>query len=595
MFDGFKKFFAAILRIGVGFAPDEKSAKLVRVLNWGIIFSILFASIQIGVFWNKNIYFPIYVALFSIVGYLASLMLHALGAYRVAPVLFSLVAASTIAAQHFYFGFQAGFWLLLVNLAQAIFIIFPNLYLRSHLFISIIFSSGIITLVLLTKEMPPFYSAVTPELSESFLKGNILRSSILFVLVGLYLVYESSRTERRLLYAVKKATEAAEAKSFFLSNISHELRTPMNAIKGFADILLDATNSITNEKQRFEFRTRLQQIEISAANLTTLINDLLDYTRIEARTLVLHKQDFDLIATCENLMQTAQFYGHRSTGITTQLFFASNVPRFVYGDSTRVSQILLNLLGNAMKFTHRGGVTLNVMVSEQDENGYRICFEVEDTGIGIPKEKLPYLFERFSPVSRETAVRYGGTGLGLAISKQLVELQGGKISVMSSPGDGTVFLVDLPFEKAKEKYVEIEHTKYDLNGKKILVAEDNEVNQLLVKTLLEAWNSHVTIVDNGLKAFGSVNQGEYDLVLMDLQMPFMDGFEAAEQIRAIDDPKKSTVPIVALTADVLSETRQKVFQVGMNNIVTKPINQAELYRTIQNALIEKPDENASTQ
>ncbi|HRP68253.1 MAG TPA: ATP-binding protein [Turneriella sp.] len=574
-----------IIDTGTGFTRDEKTRKLVRILNWALTIGVLIAAVQAIAFFRFDFNGPTFGSLFFIVGCFLCLLLQYLGFIRLAPVLFIFIAVAVIAYQHLFFGFKAGFWLILLNLTQATFALFPFLKIRYHFILAGFYVTSLIVLVMLTMSQPPLYNGVTQELSDTYFRVNLIRSSILFVLLAYYLVYESLRSEKEVKFTAQKAMEAAEAKSFFLSNISHELRTPMNAIKGFSDILLDATNSITDEKQRLEFRTRLQQIEISAANLMTIINDMLDFTRIEMRTISLHKKDFDLFRLCENIMQTAQFYGHKNTGIKTELFFAPRLPRFVYGDSTRVSQILINLLSNAMKFTHQGTIALRVMLSEQRDNGYTICFEIEDTGIGIPSEKLTRMFERFSPVSRETAMRYGGTGLGLAISKQLVELQGGEISVMSSPGVGTLFLVNLPFEKARENYSKPAAGKYDLQQKRILVAEDNEVNQLLVKTLLESWNAEVTIVDNGLKALGSVTKRDYDLILMDLQMPFIDGFEATEQIRALENKEKKITPIIALTADVLSETRQKVFAVGMNNIVTKPINQAELFAAISQVLM----------
>jgi|JI8StandDraft_1071087.scaffolds.fasta_scaffold07248_4 signal transduction histidine kinase/ActR/RegA family two-component response regulator len=570
--------------IGLAHATDGASQALLRLFNRIAFISALTVIIQSLSFLALGLNYVVLVNAGVTVAYLSLLVLTHYGSFLLARIFFLTIAAFAITHHHLYFGFASGFWILLLNLTQAAFVLYPQLRISRLLLLSAFIAATIVTIVLASLSFQPLYDKMTVEQAAKFMRGNLIRGPILLMLVAFYLVYENRRNEQALRFTANKATDAGNAKSFFLSNMSHELRTPMNAIKGFAEILLESTNGIADAKVREQFNAYLNQIRISSANLTSIIDDILDFARIETNRITLRRVDFNLAETVRNVMQTAQFYGHRNKDVEIQLEIAENVPARIAGDPSRLSQVLLNLAGNAMKFTHRGFVRLKTSLLEESPTAYCICFEVEDTGIGIPGEKLPFLFESFSQVSRETAVRYGGTGLGLAISRHLVEMQGGKISVMSSPGKGSVFTLTMWFGKPGEEPESLRKSGRDLRGARILVAEDNEVNQLLVRTLLESWNANVEIVDNGLNALGRAQKGGFDLILMDLQMPFMDGIEAAENIRSLDEPEKSQVAIIALTADVLSETRRRVLTAGMNDLVTKPINQAELYQTLRRAL-----------
>jgi len=570
--------------LGTRYVADEARKKAVRMQNRISLVAVFVTWIQAVSFLQVGLTYPASISFAAGLLYVMSLVISAYGGLLIARILFLLIILGAVGHHHFYFGFASGFWLLWLAVPQAVFVLFPALSFRNHLIFSVVLTGAIGTAIIYSMDMAPIFSGLTPALTQRFMRGNVVRSPIVFILIAFYLVYENRRNEKVLSFAAAKAKELADAKSFLLSNVSHELRTPVNAIKGFADILIENTSSFADAKQRERFQSHLNQIAVSASSLTAIIGDILDFARIEQKRITLHKRDFDLIALCEEALRTAEFHGRHKGVIETGLFFAPDFPRKVYGDDTRVTQILVNLLSNAMKFTHQGSVMLRALLMEQDDARLHLSFEIEDTGIGIPGEKLPYLFESFSPISRETAVRYGGTGLGLAITKQLVELLNGKISVMSTPGRGSLFMIDLWLEKAKEEIAVPSGVVRDLKRARILVAEDNEVNQLLVRTLLENWNGKIEIVENGLKAIGAVQRGEYDLILMDLQMPFMDGFEACENIRLFSNKEKAMIPIVALTADVLNETRKKVFTVGMNDIVTKPINQAELYAVLRKHL-----------
>lgn len=574
----------AISEIGIRYALNDPARKMVRLQNRIAFISAIIVILQSYSFYKLGLHYLLIVNACVITVYLSCLVFSATGHLLFARILFLANAMFAITHHHLYFGFAAGFWILSLALCQAVFVLFPEWSMRRLVLLSALLGLAVVLVLAFSYAYPALYPAMTAELAQKFMRGNVVRGPILLLIVAYYLVSENRQAEEALRFTAHKATEAAEAKSFFLSNISHELRTPMNAIKGFADILLEDTVSLGDEKKKDKFQTHLNQIRISAANLTSIIDDILDFARIENGRIRFRNRDFDLQELAGNVMQTAQFYGHQNNRLEIQTELDPALPRTVKGDPVRLSQVLLNILSNAMKFTHSGFVRLKISLRGSTDLAHDIEFAVEDSGIGIPGEKLPFLFDSFSQVSRETAVRYGGTGLGLAISKHLVEMQGGTISVMSSPGKGSLFTVNLWFDKgATETTAEAKLTR-DLRKARILVAEDNEVNQMLIQSILESWNADLHLVENGLSALGEAEKQQFDLILMDLQMPFMDGFEATENIRALDDKKRASVPIVALTADVLSETRKRAFAVGMNDLVTKPINQADLYAALKKVL-----------
>ncbi len=582
--DGISRAWTAISEIGIRYALNDSARKMVRLQNRIAVISAVIVAVQAYSFFTLGLHYLLVVNACAAAAYLSCLIFSVTGHLLFARIVFLTTATFAITHHHLYFGFAAGFWILFLALCQAIFALFPEWSMRRLILLSSLLGLAIILVLVFSYSFPPLYAGMSAELAQKFMRGNVIRGPILLLIVAYYLVHENRRTEEALRFTATKATEAAEAKSFFLSNISHELRTPMNAIKGFADILLEDASSLGEAAKREKFTTHLNQIRISAANLTSIIDDILDFARIGNGRIRFRNKDFDLQELAGNVMQTAQFYGHQNNRLEIQTELDAALPRHVRGDPVRLSQILLNILSNAMKFTHSGFVRLKISLRESTEQAHYISFDVEDSGIGIPGEKLPFLFDSFSQVSRETAVRYGGTGLGLAISKHLVEMQGGTIAVMSSPGKGSLFTVNLWFDKGMAEKTADGKPVRDLRKARILVAEDNEVNQMLIQNILESWNADLQLVENGLAALGQAQKRDFDLILMDLQMPFMDGLEATENIRALENKKHASVPIVALTADVLSETRKRAFAVGMNDLVTKPINQADLYAVLKKAL-----------
>ena len=386
--------------------------------------------------------------------------------------------------------------------------------------------------------------------------------------------------EAELIKAKQMAEIAAKVKSEFLSNMSHEIRTPMNAIIGLADILLQ-------DKLQGQVLENVKSIKQSANNLLVIINDILDFSKIEAGKVNLESIDFSLRDLLVQLNKTLDFQVE-SKGISLTFEMADEVPDILIGDPYRLNQILLNITGNAVKFTESGGVTVKINLLQLHQNLVRLLFVIEDTGIGIAKDKLDGIFESFTQAHSIGINSYGGTGLGLAITKHLVALQNGTISVESDEGKGSAFSIELAYEiSQKENLDDIEGvstTQDNLGGARILVMEDNPMNKLVVRQVLEKWQCDFEIYENGKLGLEAFENSEFDLVLMDLQMPVMDGFEATSKIRQVEAGSQSRIPILALTANAFPETKAKVLSSGMDDFITKPFNLAELYQKLDKFL-----------
>ena len=389
-------------------------------------------------------------------------------------------------------------------------------------------------------------------------------------------ISEQKASEQRLLTAMQQAKRADEAKSRFLAVMSHEIRTPMNAVLGVLGLMRDTP---LNENQQDLIRTGRESGEM----LLSIINDILDFSKMEADKLELESTSFDLHRI---LQQSVDLLRHRAQqhDLELKLEVAPDLPRFVRGDSSRLQQVLVNLINNACKFTASGSVTVRARSSAQADNGFRLHCEVEDSGIGIPRERQNELFEEFSMVDQTHSRAYEGTGLGLAICKRLVSLMGGQIAVDSQPGIGSRFYFDVILKDARAD--EIEPTQ-DLQSfelpsphTRILLAEDNPANQRVIRAILRSADLEVDLASNGIEVVEAVSSLPYDIVLMDISMPQMDGMEATRTIRELDGPA-SQVPIVALTAHALKGDRERFIASGMNDYLTKPIDKAATLRCIQ--------------
>jgi PAS domain S-box-containing protein len=392
--------------------------------------------------------------------------------------------------------------------------------------------------------------------------------------------------ELALLKVKDDALQAASAKSDFLSNMSHEIRTPMNAIVGITELLMQRIE----QPQNIEY---LKSIKYSADNLLFIINDILDFSKIEAGKITLEQISFNL---AEQLNELKKSFLHlaKEKGINLITKIDENIPKLIIGDSHRLNQILVNLIGNALKFTHTGIISIQIKVKEDRSDNCTLEFSVSDTGIGISKNKQKSIFESFNQAYSDTSRKFGGTGLGLAITKNLIELQGGKIWLVSDIGKGSTFYFELTFEKGNQSSNTLTLPKIlapsssatsivnrSLDGARILLVEDNSMNQFLATQILKKWNADVKLAENGLEALTILKNNSFDLVLMDLQMPEMSGYEATKHIRSgKDNIRNPKIPIIALTADAFEETKIKVLKTGMNDLITKPFKQDELFSKI---------------
>ncbi|MGB0347071.1 MAG: ATP-binding protein, partial [Balneolaceae bacterium] len=370
--------------------------------------------------------------------------------------------------------------------------------------------------------------------------------------------------------------QSTKAKSEFLATMSHEIRTPMNAIMGM-------THLLQKDQPRDDQLEPLNILDFSGKTLLTLIDDVLDFSKIEAGRLEFEKTEFDLERLLATIMETFKVMANNKN-VDLKSNIEKDLHNVLLGDPARLTQIINNLLSNALKFTETGYVELSVQKLGESKNEISLQFSVKDTGIGIPEDRVETIFESFTQASGSTKRLYGGTGLGLTISRQLTELQGGTLQLESEVGKGTTFFVDLTFDKGEKTIVE---SKADdsavsevqkLRGKKVLLAEDNIVNQKVMNRFLERWEINLFIVENGKEAVEMIKKEDFDLVLMDLQMPVMDGYEATTLIRNLSEPSKKGIPIIALTAAALKEVKEEVYASGMNDFVTKPFNPSELQR-----------------
>ena len=403
--------------------------------------------------------------------------------------------------------------------------------------------------------------------------GTALFSLLLLGLTGWIatLLTRQEATMADLRRARGHAEEATQAKTDFLAMMSHEIRTPMNAVIGMSNLLADTPLGQTQKRY-------VRIIEDSAAHLLQIINDILDFSRLEAKRLTVEKSDFDLHRMAESAIDIARgLPGAERVDIA--MAFAGNIPTFVSGDGDRLNQIFLNLLGNAVKYTERGAITLSATVVDEGAATLRLRFSVADTGVGIAPEVLGRLFQPFEQGDLRLARRKGGTGLGLAICKRLVDLMDGEIGVVSNLGQGSTFWFELPFDRAIDPVGGARSTPEARTrvrrSLRILVAEDTPANQIVARAMLEKLGHRVQVVSDGGEAVAAARNGAFDLILMDIQMPGMDGYEATRRIRSLGAPV-AAIPIIALTAFAQPSDREKAIAVGMSDHISKPIRVDEL-------------------
>lgn len=389
-------------------------------------------------------------------------------------------------------------------------------------------------------------------------------------------IHKTKELEITLIEAKDQAEHAAHAKGEFLSVMSHEIRTPLNAIIGYIHLLL-LEDPLPSQQEY------LNILQISARNLLSLINDVLDFNKIEEGKIIFAESDFD-VRKLVNDVKLANKIRADENGNILKVKFDDELPRYLKGDITRITQILNNLVSNAIKFTKNGKITIELEAKQIIDNRVEIYFSVSDTGIGISEEHQKNIFEKFTQAHKYITREFGGTGLGLAIIKRLLELMDSEIKVDSTLGSGSNFHFTIWFEKSDIQIIEditgVE-AKEDLGGVRVLLVEDVEFNAKLAKIMLSKWNAQVTIACNGVEAIEKAKAEEFDIILMDVQMPIMDGFTASEEIRKLN----IQTPIYPLTASTSMQMQARFNVLGINEFVYKPINPDSLHKTILKSIL----------
>jgi signal transduction histidine kinase/FixJ family two-component response regulator len=407
--------------------------------------------------------------------------------------------------------------------------------------------------------------------------GLAVIACIACALAFLYIVNKGRQQERMILMlneSEKRIKEGAFIKEQFLANMSHEIRTPMNAILGFTNLL--KRSDLTSQQQQY-----VNYIYSSSQNLLTLINDILDLSKIEAGMMQIEQAPFSLNGLISSVKVMFQEKALQK-GLLFNITVDPSVHDTLNGDPVRLTQILINLLSNALKFTEKGYVHMTVFPVSQENDRIELQFSIKDSGVGIAPEKISAIFDRFQQAEAETTRRFGGTGLGLAIVKQLVALQGGQIAVNSEAGKGSEFVITMPFrpvyDYAESFTLSTEQIQNPIRNIRVLIAEDNQMNQQLIRHLMKQWQMEYALVNNGREAVDLLQKETFTAVLMDIQMPEMDGYAATQVIRGT---LHLDVPIIAMTAHAMNGEKERCLSYGMTDYISKPVKEAELYAILQ--------------
>ena len=448
--------------------------------------------------------------------------------------------------------------------------------------VSIFFSVGIMFLII---GFGIFILNNFGEIPNSFLSQNSSKLGtgfeVIFLSLSMANLIRNLKNDKNELtkVALARSEEMNDLKSYFLSNISHELRTPLNAI-------MNMTDSISKESKDENIKNDCKIIKYSSQSLLSSVNDILDFSKIDKGELRLEEVQFHPAKVLEHIKNNFALQAHNQ-GLAFEYSVEEPIPNLCIGDVARLSQIINNVLSNAIKFTSEGIVKFNVSAQEKPGDRTKLTMVITDTGIGISKEKMSHIFESFTQDNINNKRKFGGLGLGLFIVKTLVDMQKGTIEMDSKPGQGTTCTIKIEYAIAGEQPLETvlsEAVVFDLNGKNILVVEDNAINQLVIKTIIKKWlNTTATYAINGQECLDALKIDSFDIILMDLQMPVMDGYEATIAIRNGEAGESNTnIPIIAVTADVMESTKMRVKEIGMDFYISKPLKNDTLFNAVKN-------------
>jgi len=429
-----------------------------------------------------------------------------------------------------------------------------------------------------TKEAQKLAQQTNTIITSISIAISLLLLVVAYVIINY--VHKSIAYGKALQQAKVRAEDLAKAKEGFLATMSHEIRTPLNAIIGFIEQLLKSSL----EKEQ---RNQVEIIKRSADHLLSVINDILDFSKLEAGKVKIEEIDFEPAKIVEEVLSYMKPLAETKK---IDLIYKPDaaIPEVVTGDPVKLKQILLNLMSNAIKFTEKGHVVLESFSLFDDDKNFRLKIKVSDTGIGIPKEKIAGIFNEFEQVDSSTTRKYGGTGLGLSITQKLIYLQNGEIEVASEVSKGTTISITLPYRPGikKEKEEKVKNVKLNdqiFKNRSILIADDNKLNRMLLTTILKKWDVHCTEVENGEQVLTQLKENKYDAILMDVHMPVMSGVEATLKIRkGIKD--NTNIPIIALTGNTSEEDKTECKNAGMNEFISKPFKEQELYEKLLQAL-----------
>lgn len=573
-----KKLIYSNIRVDISL-EEKKCIVLSNIFGWIAIIVTIFSIIgyhQIGLTYTSNtllILTPIYLIAMAIIKY---------GKFIVGSLLFLTTANLSVFLVHLSLGDASGQHLNYLIIIGCYFIILQQSYPKlviGLLFFSILCFIGTNFLV----DGYPYRDQVPASWLKWIFTSNFLL--VVGIIIGFTYIFfsENQRIQTQLIHAKLTAEKASQAKAEFLSTMSHEIRTPMNAVIGMTHLLM-------MESPREDQKKYIDTIRFSGENLLSIINDILDFSKIEAGKVELESGDVSI-----NKLLNVIFSGLSPKAEEKKIELIADIdpalPVYLTGDSTRLSQILTNLVANAVKFTHKGYVKVSVTLLEEMPHAFRLKISVEDTGIGISKKQQQTIFDSFTQATTSTTREYGGTGLGLAITRKLLELHHATLTIDSIPNKGSVFAFELTLGKNNRKEDinqsgEKFSTNRSLSGIKVLLVEDNLVNLKIAKKFIDKWGIEVETATNGKEAIRTLqNNPTFDLVLMDLQMPVMDGYETTKFIRNLTDPYFQKLPIIALTANAFSDVEEEILDIGMNDILTKPFHPENLFKKISHNLL----------